>query len=59
MLALGNIINNHDISFHCYDDDTQLHVTAKPDEKHKHNKTKDRVKDIRHWMLTNSHLNIF
>lgn len=52
MLPLSNIIHNH---VYCkfllllYADDTQLHVSAKPDERHQFNK--ECVKDIRHWML--------
>ncbi|XP_030638841.1 uncharacterized protein LOC115819469 [Chanos chanos] len=40
-------------NFHCYADDTQLYVSAKPDERHQLNKIEECLKDIRHWMLTN------
>ena len=53
MLPLGKIICKHGISFHCYADDTQLYVSAKPDDRHQLNKVEECVKDIRNWMLIN------
>ncbi|XP_060760437.1 uncharacterized protein LOC132870681, partial [Neoarius graeffei] len=53
MLPLSDIIRKHCISFHCYADDTQLYVSAKPDERHQLNKIEECVEDIRHWMLIN------
>ncbi len=32
MLPLGNIIKIYSISFHCYADDTILHISTRPDE---------------------------
>ncbi|KAF4085663.1 hypothetical protein AMELA_G00097960 [Ameiurus melas] len=53
MLPLGQIISKHGISFHCYADDTQLYVSAKPEDRQKLSKVEDCVNDIRRWMLTN------
>ncbi|XP_053477756.1 uncharacterized protein LOC128605914 [Ictalurus furcatus] len=53
MLLLGQIIRKHGISFHCSADDTQLYVSAKPEDRQKLSKVEDCVKDIRLWMLTN------
>ncbi|XP_017330014.2 heterogeneous nuclear ribonucleoprotein A0a isoform X1 [Ictalurus punctatus] len=53
MLPLGQIIRKHGISFHCYADDTQLYVSAKPEDRQKLSIVEDYVKDNRHWMLTN------
>ncbi|XP_053337496.1 uncharacterized protein LOC128509691, partial [Clarias gariepinus] len=53
MLPLGNIIRKHGISFHCYANDTQVYVSAKPDEKNQFTKVEQCVQDIRDWMLIN------
>ena len=53
MLPLGQIIRKHGISFHCYADDTQLYVSAKPEDRQKLSKVEDCVKDIRRGMLIN------
>ncbi|XP_066523483.1 uncharacterized protein [Hoplias malabaricus] len=53
MLPLGTVIRNHDINFHCYADDTQLYISAKPDDKHRLKKIEDCVKDVKGWMLRN------
>ncbi|KAI5085474.1 hypothetical protein C0J45_5310, partial [Silurus meridionalis] len=53
MLPLGEIIHKHGIRFHCYADDTQLYISAKPDERDQLNNVEKCVKDIRQWMLNN------
>uniref|UniRef100_A0AAY4B9C9 Reverse transcriptase domain-containing protein n=1 Tax=Denticeps clupeoides TaxID=299321 RepID=A0AAY4B9C9_9TELE len=53
MLPLGNVIRKHGISFHCYADDTQLYLSAMPDQRQQLNKIENCLKDIRQWMLTN------
>ena len=53
MLPLGTIIRNHNINFHCYADDTQLYISARPDDPLHLNKIEDCVRDIRDWMSSN------
>uniref|UniRef100_A0AAY3ZXB8 Reverse transcriptase domain-containing protein n=1 Tax=Denticeps clupeoides TaxID=299321 RepID=A0AAY3ZXB8_9TELE len=53
MLPLGDVIRKHGISFHCYADDTQLYLSAMPDQRQQLNKIENCLKDIRQWMLTN------
>ena len=53
MLPLGTVISNHGINFHCYADDTQLYISAKPDDKYRLKKIEDCVKDVKGWMLRN------
>ncbi len=55
MLPLGNIIRKYGISFHCYADDTQLHISTKPDETSKLSKLTECVKNVKDWM-TNTFL---
>lgn len=53
MLPLGNIIQNHDINFHCYADDTQLYLSMKPGETGQIDKLNACVCAIQTWMATN------
>ena len=53
MLPLGNIIRNHGINFHCYADDTQLYISAKPDTIAKQSTMEACLKDMKEWMAHN------
>ncbi|KAA0718412.1 hypothetical protein E1301_Tti023767 [Triplophysa tibetana] len=53
MLPLGNIIRKHGISFHCYEDDTQLYISPRPDDSFKLSKLAECIEDIKHWMTSN------
>uniref|UniRef100_A0A3B1JNM0 Reverse transcriptase domain-containing protein n=1 Tax=Astyanax mexicanus TaxID=7994 RepID=A0A3B1JNM0_ASTMX len=53
MLPLGKIIRRHGINFHCYADDTQLYISAKPNEELCINQITDCIKDIKNWMTHN------
>ena len=50
MLPLGNIIHNHGIHFHCYADDTQLYISAKPDTIVNQSTMEACLKDMKEWM---------
>uniref|UniRef100_A0AAR2IPE7 Reverse transcriptase domain-containing protein n=1 Tax=Pygocentrus nattereri TaxID=42514 RepID=A0AAR2IPE7_PYGNA len=53
MLPLGKIIRRHGINFHCYADDTQLYISAKPNEDLCLNQITDCIREIRKWMTLN------
>uniref|UniRef100_A0AAR2K8P7 Reverse transcriptase domain-containing protein n=1 Tax=Pygocentrus nattereri TaxID=42514 RepID=A0AAR2K8P7_PYGNA len=53
MLPLGTVISNHGVNFHCYADDTQLYISAKPDDQYRLKKMEDCVKDVKGWMSQN------
>ncbi|XP_062849601.1 uncharacterized protein LOC134311857, partial [Trichomycterus rosablanca] len=53
MLPLGEIIHKHGIKFHCYADDTQLYISAKPNDTDTISKIEDCVNDIKNWMSCN------
>uniref|UniRef100_A0A3B1JTA7 Reverse transcriptase domain-containing protein n=1 Tax=Astyanax mexicanus TaxID=7994 RepID=A0A3B1JTA7_ASTMX len=53
MLPLGKVIRKHDVDFHCYADDTQLFISAKPDDRVRLKKIEDCVKDVKLWMSHN------
>ena len=53
MLPLGNIIRNQGINFHCYADDTQLYISAKPDTIANQSTMEACLKDMKEWMAHN------
>ncbi|KAL6458614.1 hypothetical protein MHYP_G00320860 [Metynnis hypsauchen] len=53
MLPLGKVIRKHNVNFHCYADDTQLFISAKPDDKQRIKKMENCVKDVKSWMSHN------
>ncbi len=53
LLPLGNIIRKYGINFHCYADDTQLYISARPDETSKLSKLTECVKNVKDWMTNN------
>ena len=53
MLPLGQIIQKHNISFHCYADDTQLYLPLKPNDRQNLNSLLDCLEDIKCWMAQN------
>ncbi|NKE20344.1 reverse transcriptase domain-containing protein, partial [Neoroseomonas oryzicola] len=53
MLPLGDIIRKHGVSFHCYADDTQLYISASPDETYHFTKLSECIADIKNWMTSN------
>ena len=53
MLPLGQIIRQHNISFHCYADDTQLYLPLKPNDHSTLANLNNCLADIRCWMAHN------
>ncbi len=47
MLPLRNIIKKHEVSFHCYADDTQLYIFLWPGETHQIEKLMECIVDIK------------
>ncbi len=53
MLPLGNIIRKHGVSFHCYADDNQLHISSRLGETHQIEKLMEGIVDLKNWMTNN------
>ena len=53
MLPLGHIIKSHNINYHCYADDTQLHISISPDDPNALSTLVSCLNDIQLWMSKN------
>ena len=53
MLPLGHIIQQHNVSFHCYADDTQIYLPLRPHDSRSLAAVLDCLNDINCWMAQN------
>ena len=53
MLPLGQIIQRHNVSFHCYADDTQIYLPQRPNDPRSLAAVLDCLKDVNRWMAHN------
>ncbi|XP_066540663.1 uncharacterized protein [Hoplias malabaricus] len=53
MLPLGRLIRKHGIQFHCYAHDTQLYISAKPNDVACLRKITECLTEIKDWMMQN------
>ncbi|KAK0155946.1 hypothetical protein N1851_001518 [Merluccius polli] len=53
MLPLGQIIQRHNVSFHCYADDTQIYLPLRPNDPRSLAAVLDCLKDVNCWMAYN------
>ena len=53
MIPLGDLIRRHNISFHCYADDTQLYLPITPDNIDSIAALHNCISDIKNWMYSN------
>ena len=53
MLPLGQIVRHHNVSFHCYADDTQIYLPLRPGDPGSLAAILNCLKDINSWMAQN------
>uniref|UniRef100_A0A3Q3FRJ7 Reverse transcriptase domain-containing protein n=1 Tax=Labrus bergylta TaxID=56723 RepID=A0A3Q3FRJ7_9LABR len=53
MLPLGQIIERHNVSFHCYADDTQIYLPLRPEDPRSLAAVRNCLNDINCWMAQN------
>ena len=53
MLPLGQIIQQHNVSFHCYADDTQIYLPLRPGDPRSLAAAVDCLSDVNCWMAQN------
>uniref|UniRef100_A0A3Q3ET90 Reverse transcriptase domain-containing protein n=1 Tax=Labrus bergylta TaxID=56723 RepID=A0A3Q3ET90_9LABR len=53
MLPLGQIIERHNVSFHCYADDTQIYLPLRPEDPRSLAAVRNCLSDINCWMAQN------
>lgn len=57
LLPLSHIIKQHDTSFHCYADDTQLYLSFKPSAPAELSPLHNCPAEVKDWMAVNFHWN--
>ena len=54
MLLLCQIIQRHNVSFHCCADDTQIYLSLRPNDQRSLAAVLDCLNDVNHWMAHNT-----